>query len=190
MTRAKHPEVADHPGSGSRARFERIFAGNYQHVLAYALRRTSCEADAHDVVSQTFAVTWRRMDVVPEEQDVLPWLYGVARRCFANQRRLAANQARLSDRLGGEARVAEPSPRVGEENDSVVAVRDALSRLRPKDREILRLSAWEELSHAEIAVVLGTSENAVAIRLHRARHKLRDKLDPQLSNGNLPGGSR
>ena len=48
----------------------------------------------------------------------------------------------------------------------------AMAELRPKDREILLLAAWEGLSHAEIGTVIGCSENASAIRLHRARQRL------------------
>ena len=49
-------------------------------------------------------------------------------------------------------------------------------RLSAADRELLRLVAWEELSHAEIAATLGVSVNAVAIRLHRARARFEQAL--------------
>lgn len=44
------------------------------------------------------------------------------------------------------------------------------------DAELVRLWAWEELGPAEIALVVGLSPNAVSIRLHRARQKLRSML--------------
>ena len=47
---------------------------------------------------------------------------------------------------------------------------------RRPTREVLRLWAWEELAPREIAVVLGTTPNAVSIRLHRAKARLRDEL--------------
>jgi RNA polymerase sigma factor (sigma-70 family) len=52
----------------------------------------------------------------------------------------------------------------------------ALRRLRPLDAEIVRLWAWEDLGPAEIAAVTGLSANAVSIRLHRARGRLREEL--------------
>ena len=73
---------------------------------------------------------------------------------------------RLGD-AGVGSGVAEPETR--EDLRSVLA---ALAKLGTKDREILLLAAWEGLSHAEIAVVLACSENASAIRLHRARQRL------------------
>ncbi len=51
-----------------------------------------------------------------------------------------------------------------------------MAALRPEDAELLRLSAWEQLTPAEIAAVLDLTPNAVSIRLHRARASLRDRL--------------
>lgn len=53
---------------------------------------------------------------------------------------------------------------------------EALARLRPDDQELLRLIAWDDLTHAEAAAVLGISANAVAIRLHRARRRFAEQL--------------
>jgi len=55
---------------------------------------------------------------------------------------------------------------------------DAVRRLAPGEREALQLVHWERLSHAEAAAVLGCSANAVAIRVHRARTRLREELGP------------
>jgi len=55
-------------------------------------------------------------------------------------------------------------------------VLDAVARLRPVEREVIALVHWEQLSHDEAARVLGCSSNAVAIRLHRARSRLRQSL--------------
>jgi RNA polymerase sigma-70 factor (ECF subfamily) len=53
---------------------------------------------------------------------------------------------------------------------------EALAALSAEDAELLRLWAWEQLTPGEIATVLDVTENAAAIRLHRARGKLRDRL--------------
>lgn len=54
---------------------------------------------------------------------------------------------------------------------------DALARLPEAERELLRLEGWENLDARQIATVLGTSQNAVRIRLHRARRRLARELD-------------
>ncbi len=53
----------------------------------------------------------------------------------------------------------------------------ALAGLRPDDREVLRLAAWEGLDPRAMGLVLGCSPNAAAIRLHRARRRLQEAMD-------------
>ena len=55
----------------------------------------------------------------------------------------------------------------------------ALAALSAADQELLRLVAWEELGNTDIAVVLGITQNAVAIRLHRARARFAQALKGQ-----------
>jgi RNA polymerase sigma-70 factor (ECF subfamily) len=50
--------------------------------------------------------------------------------------------------------------------------RQALGRLRQADREVLRLALWEELNHAEIATVLGSTEAAARKRFSRAKRRV------------------
>src|SRR5262249_56141105 len=53
---------------------------------------------------------------------------------------------------------------------------DALGGLSEKEREVLMLAAWEELSGPEAARVLGCTATAYRIRLHRARRRLSERL--------------
>ena len=146
-----------------RASFAAIFERHHRAVLAYCLRRTRNETDAEDATAEAFSIAWRRRRDLPAAPR--PWLYGVARRVLANQRRGGRRWAGLLERL----RHQPPEPVTG--RDTAGPALDALAALRDDDQELLRLVAWEELSHAEIAVAMGTSTNAVAIRLHRARQR-------------------
>lgn len=153
-----------HPQSANSRDFRALFEAHYGQVLAYARRRLSEPADADDIVAETFTVAWRRFHEMPEEP--LPWLYGVARRVLANQRRGRTRWLNLIDRLRREpADIETPA-------HTVEPVRIALARLKPADQELLRLSAWEELTHAQIGQVLGITANAAAIRVHRAKKQL------------------
>jgi RNA polymerase sigma-70 factor, ECF subfamily len=146
-------------------RFARLFASAYGPLWAYARRRVAPD-DVEDVVAETLTVAWRRLDEVPEA--ALAWLYGVAHKAIGNQTRSRNRRLRLLSRLAAEPERAE--------NDPPAAVLDALSALRPSDQEILRLAAWEELGPSDIAVVLGCSANAAALRLSRARKRFREVL--------------
>jgi RNA polymerase sigma-70 factor, ECF subfamily len=168
------------PGQADQERFRRLFDDAYRPLLAYALRRTEEAADAEDVVAETMLVAWRRQRDLPTGEEAIPWLYGVARRVLANQRRSRARRRRLE-------RLLQPLLRQSihqEEIEPVDTVIAATRRLRTSDQEVLRLAAWENLSHAQIGTVLGCSENAAALRLHRARRRLREEL---LKEGGLAG---
>jgi len=152
--------------SDRRRRFEDLFGEVYEPLQRYARRRTD-PATADDVVADALLVLWRRLDEVPDGA-ALPWCYGVARRCLANRRRGVDRQTQLVDRLMGER------PSAPTEADPVL--HEALASLDADDREIVRLWAWEQLPPREIAVVLGISANAAAIRVHRAKSRLTTAL--------------
>jgi RNA polymerase sigma-70 factor, ECF subfamily len=150
--------------------FRRLWVDYNRHVLAYALRRADQRTDAEDVVSSTFTVAWRRWSDKPAAEFELPWLYAIAARVLANQRRSARRLLALRLRLRELPEAAQP------ERSNLPEVVAALRELRPEEREILRLAAWEGLTNAELAVALGCTENAATIRLHRARKRLAEHL--------------
>ena len=166
---------------GVEQQFRAIFAACYGPLVAYALRRCGDRAAAEDIAADTFLVAWRRIGDVPERpEEAVLWLYAVARRVSANRRRGDARRERLIARLR-RTRVdhAEEAPT----DDALTAngahaiATSVFRRLRPADVEILQLALWEELPHAQIAVVLGCSVNAVGIRLHRARKAFSVELE-------------
>lgn len=167
--------MAAHPAEALSALYE----AHFDALLAYARRRTSQLSDAEDVVADTFAVVWRRIGDLPAaEAQRLPWLYGIARRVLANQRRGRRRRQHLFECLRAALHPARPRAGVGD-------VLEALVTLPERDQEILRLVAWDGLSHAEVGVVLGISPNAAAIRLHRARQRLAAALKGSTSSWTL-----
>lgn len=178
------PDKEAGAGSDPIDRFTRIYRSAFAGVLAYALRRVPDRQEAFDIVAETFAITWRRLDSVPQGPQETAWVYGVARRVVANASRTRQRRARLQDRLqaaegpGPGAESGNPLTVMGgaaaSDDERVQTVLAALDRLPPRHREVLRLAAWEDLTHAQIGEVLGCSANAVAIRLHRARRALHD----------------
>ena len=164
----------------TRARFEEIFFAHADVVLAYALRRSDPDT-AQEVVAETFTVAWRRMGEVPDP--ALPWLLGTARKVLANTRRADARQHELRLRLE-----REPGSEQGDRTrdvDAALAARDALASLPPAEREAMELLAWEGLSPVEAALVLGCSRRVIAVRVHRARKKLKasqPQIEPATPN--------
>lgn len=154
--------------------FEALYTDMFPHLLGYALRRCDGPEDAADLVAETFAITWRRMDSVPTGADARLWLYGVARNVLANQRRGTLRRRGLSVALAAEvADFYEPS---AEDSAELGTINKIFRELPESDRELLSLVAWEGLDAGQLATVLGCSRNAVRIRLHRARRRLARSL--------------
>ena len=154
-------------------------------VRRYLRRRTDA-ATADDVLGDVLLVLWRRLDDVPADPDeALPWAIVVARQCLANAERAERRRTRLVGRIIAidPPAVVAPTPAAsaavdaGGDEGRDAALHAALDRLRRDDAELLRLWAWEELSNPQLAAVLGVTTNAVAIRLHRAKARLRAELD-------------
>jgi RNA polymerase sigma factor (sigma-70 family) len=144
-------------------------------VRRYLYRRLVGAADpastADDLTADVLVVAWRRRADIPADAE-LPWLYAVARRVLANYRRRP--QDVLVADLGAIDTVDEADPAEIVSDDASLA--DAWRSLSPRDREVLRLVAWEGLSGAELAVALGITEGGAAAALSRARARFEESL--------------
>lgn len=177
MVRREEQVVADIEGDRDQRerRFCSLYQEHYRSVQAYAIRRVESPADVADVVADVFTIAWRRLARIPEPPAERLWLYGVARRVIAGKLRSARRLRQLTTRLESSDTIAR-QPSAPAEDPVQERLAAALARLRPADREALALVLWEDLSHAEAAQVLECSVNAVAIRVHRAKARLRDAL--------------
>lgn len=164
-----------------RDRFERLYLAHAGMVRAYARRRIGA-AEADDLVAEVFMSAWRRLDEVPAQP--VPWLLGTARGVLSNRRRAEKRSAALLARLTNE-RPVDPGSDVSELDLAVVA---ALGQLSHGDQELLLLVAWERLSTEELAEVLGLRRGTAAVRLHRARSRLRRALATQEPQSKGVGG--
>ena len=129
------------------------------------------------MLAETYLVAWRTLDALPHGDRARLWLFGVARNLLLKTARQARVRDALSERLATELRATGsahativPDARLGE-------LRAALAGLSDPDREILTLNAWDGLSPREIATITDSQANAVRVRLHRARRRLKRQLD-------------
>jgi RNA polymerase sigma-70 factor (ECF subfamily) len=155
-----------------RERFEELYRANFRAVLRFAAARIDPER-AKDVAAETFLVAWRRLDDVPAEPRA--WLLGVARKVIAGQFRSQTRRDALATRLGGAAheRAHDPATALADRDEALAA----FAALGERDREVLRLVAWDGLNTDEAAEVLGVTRLAFTVRLHRARKRLDRALE-------------
>jgi RNA polymerase sigma-70 factor (ECF subfamily) len=155
------------------------FRAYSDRVFAYLLHRADRDTAA-DVLQEVFVIAFRRAEDVPDEP--VGWLFGTARRVLANKRRSSQREAdllsRLAEAVASTANDANSSAEDLRDGDAELrrAFADTLVGLPEADREVLTLAAWYDLTPAEAAQALDLSSNAYAVRLHRARKRLADRL--------------
>ena len=167
--RIEHPQV-----SSSWDRFEALYRACRDDVFAYAATLLRDPAAAEDVTALAFERAYRKRRTFDRRRgEERAWLFGIARNAALDElrrrRRIAALTAepRAEEELEDHAEVALRR----------TALRNALSRLPARDRELVALKFHAGLSNGEIARVLGVSESAAGTRLHRAIEKLRKACD-------------
>lgn len=154
-------------------RFTSLYEKHFECIYAYVVRRAD-PSEVNDLVQEVFAAAWRSAAHIPEPPEDRLWLYGVARRAVSRSRWGLARRRRLQERL---ASMPAPRPCPAELPDLLAAeLLEAMDHLRSRDREVLQLVIWDDLSRPEVARLLGCSVNAVDIRFHRATKRLRSRL--------------
>lgn len=146
----------------------------YEPLQRYLGRRVRPD-DASEVLNDVLLVIWRRLDEAPPDA-ILPWSYGVAKHCLANQQRGDRRRLRLVGLMASHVGTSLDTT-VGQSDHPVLAT--AIGELDESDRELVRLWAWEQLEPREIAVVLGTTANAISLKLTRAKKKLAASIERQ-----------
>jgi len=144
--------------------FEELYERHALEVYRYISRR-HIGNDSQDLTSDVFVIAIQKMDSIPTGSE-LPWLYRTAWNVLANAHR-------KNEPIPANFDLTEIEPDCADE----VIVNDHLSRawklVPDKDREVLRLAAWEGLNGKELAQALGISEGGAGAALSRARASLR-----------------
>lgn len=159
--------------------FAGLFDRHADAVHRYLGRRVGPLAD--DLLSETFLIAFRRRgDYRAVHVEVRPWLLGIATRVVQGHVRTEQRRYRALGRTPAER---PASPEDAEELSDRLAAQAmrgplaaALAGLKPRDRDVLLLFAWEQLSYEEIAAVLDVPIGTVRSRLNRARRQTRAAL--------------
>jgi RNA polymerase sigma-70 factor (ECF subfamily) len=139
--------------------------------VAFSVLRNS--ADAEDAVQEAFLRVLRHRDTLDEIRDQRVWLIRIVWNIVLDRKRRAKTRpetddvAELARVLPSDGLTAEEIAAAAQHHAHVLA---CIEQLPPKERQVLMLSAFEELSSVEIASVLGITESSVRSRLFRARN--------------------
>ncbi len=160
--------------AGDETAFEIIYRKYYDKVFAIS-RGVLIDADeAADAVQEIFTLVYRHLKRFDRRAKFSTWLFRIAvNRSIqeARKHRFRNRTVELTEAIGKEA----PS----DVDDMDPLVQAALAKLAPKDRAIITLFYWEELSLNEIADSIGCNVNAAKTRLYRARERFRVYYEEQ-----------
>jgi len=161
----------------SQPPFREVVRQHQARVYRYCLMLAGDRARAEDLLQETFVDAMRGYDRFRGDASVLTWLLTIARNRSRRMSRLRAGApAQTEDlmRLGLQAGWGSPEVLEAglDAETSRAQIQRALEALAPADREVIVLRDLEELSSHEAAEVLGVSDAAVRVRLHRARLRL------------------
>lgn len=170
--------------SGDARAFEELFARLAPRVHAFFLRAFRNTTVAEELMQVTFFKLHKARATYRSGLPLRPWLFTIAARVRGDERRRRTQ--RPEDELDDDLEIPQPSsgaPPQEEalmERDLIVRVRAALDGLPESQRVVLQLHRYEELTFAQIAGVLGTTEGAVRVRACRAYESLRRLLGSAL----------
>ena len=148
--------------------FIAVHKDSYPRVYRFVRRRVESAELAEELAADVFRVVWQKWGDEPHTD--IAWLLTVARNLIGNAYRSRDRQLALQEKLRAAAETLS-----GAESQDLL-VHNAMAALRDSERDILQLAYWDELTMAEIARVLGCSESAAKVRLHRARTAFRKQM--------------
>jgi RNA polymerase sigma factor (sigma-70 family) len=155
-------------------RFQALFEEHYRAVAQFLRTRGHSPADADDLIAGVFEVVWRKMEKVPPGREAVPWLLGIARNLSRNAWRKSQREALFVNDLRATTLPWDELPIQDRAESAEVLA--ALAQLKPADRDLILLVAWDELTPTEAGQVLGLRPVTARSRLHRARQRLRTLL--------------
>jgi len=157
---------------GDAAALRQLFERYAPILLRLVQRHVGRDADAQDIVQQTFLQLHRARGDFRADMRVRPWIMTIA---LNLARDLLRRRGRRPEQvLEEEALAAVPAG--APDVDVARRVRAALSGLPRDQREVIELHWFDQLSFNEIAAIVGASSGAVRVRAHRGYQALRKTL--------------
>lgn len=164
---------------GDRSAFDALVRRTWADTYSLAFRLTGNAEDARDVCQEAYLRAYRGLRRFRGDARFTTWLYRITANCASTQ--LGRRRRHRHEELDEDLELSDLSPSIdpvrrSESASLRDAVQKALAALPPKLRTVVVLRDIYDLSHEVIAAELGISVSAAKVRLHRARHRLRDDV--------------
>jgi RNA polymerase sigma factor (sigma-70 family) len=161
---------------GTPAEFALVFDRHFADIHRFVTRRVGRDV-ADDLAASVFVEAFGRASFDVTTESARPWLFGIATNLLRRHRRTEVRRLRAYARHG-----VDPVTAAAGELERVEATTDgpriarALAALQKRDRDVLLLYAWADLTYEEVADALGVPVGTVRSRMSRARRIMRARL--------------
>jgi len=158
-----------------RAAFTLLYQRYVKRVYAYLYSQVGNVQDAQDLTTVTFMAALEQIQQYRGEGSLAAWLLGIAYHKSVDLHR----RHRASEPLLAAAALADPAPSPDDlffQQVQREELERALHHLTPERAEVIALRFFGELSNAEVAAIVGKSEAAVKMLIHRGLQELRLRL--------------
>lgn len=157
-------------GAGDRDAFAQLLDRHYDRIHGLAWQLTGSRTDADDIAQDVCCTLAEKIGSYRGEARFTTWLHGITFNACRDLRRRRRSFGAFTDKLAVLVGLAEQSD--GRDLYDAIWLKSAIARLKPALRDTAVLVAGQQLSHAEAAVILGTSEATVSWRMHEVRRIL------------------
>lgn len=181
--------------SGDKDAFLALYKEFHGKVSFFVRRLTNNSDAAADLTSETFAAAMERINELHSGESFSGWLYSIA----YNKCMQYINEKKRSVTLSSEAELEEliESAALNEplllpddyaiNAETRVQLQSIIDSLSPDQRSAVIMYYYDEMSVSEVAEAMGTNENNVSQKLHRARKKIRTQIEKLISKGAMFG---
>ncbi len=163
---------------GDEDAFCELYAAYKNRLIYFAMRFLKSREYAEDIFQDAFAVIWQGRRFINPDASFSSYLYTIMRNRILNQLRDLENQDKLKEQI-----LSQAVDYTNETKDEILAndlrtfISRALQQLTPRQREIFEMSREQQMSHREIAEILGISVNTVQESISTSLRALRTYLE-------------
>lgn len=171
--------------AGEQSLYGQLVRRYQQYVFTLVHRFTDSREDAEEISQDVFVKAYRSLADFRGDSKFSTWLYTIVRTsCITFLRKRRLNTASLDNEkiaLQVESRQSGASAGAVEQKSRHAMVNEAIRMLSPDDSQVLTLFYKGEQTLDEIGQIMGLEPNTVKVKLHRARNRLKEKMEKYFS---------
>ena len=158
----------------TQEQYAQMYETYYMRVFSYAMTLSGDRIQAEEITQEAFFRALSKQSTFRGEADEVTWLCSIAKNLFVDEKRRQGRHEEISEEIPDEGKGMEQT---AEDRDSSFRIHLALHDLEEPYREVFTLRTLGQLSFRDIGELFGKSENWACVVFHRARTKIKEKME-------------